>query len=157
MQKEITVRAKMGFELFNHDHTKLLAEVHEGDIHTANLYEESEEYFSKDREGREFKVGELDMAGNLKLEEDFELFNCNGIKFSELREGQYVEHDGEIITKDKALEIFKLGTDKPMYTVTQDFISSILKQVYKDGVNGVDKEVYTALNHGQLIIFEEIK
>ncbi|MBN6186333.1 hypothetical protein JQN58_04950 [Aneurinibacillus sp. BA2021] len=73
MKTEITVRVKEGFKVYNHDYTKLLAEIHDGDSHAAEFYKETEEYFAKDREGRTFKVGELNADGNLIIEDEFEL------------------------------------------------------------------------------------
>jgi hypothetical protein len=50
----------------------LLCDVKEGDELTADLYEETEEYFATDSQGRELYVGCLDMDGKLVLQ-DFEL------------------------------------------------------------------------------------
>ena len=45
----------------------LVAHVTEGE-YEAELHKESGEYFSKDSEGRKFYVGELDILGQLELE-----------------------------------------------------------------------------------------
>jgi hypothetical protein len=73
------------------------------------------------------------------------------IKFSELRAGAFIEHEGEVITKEEALKRIQAGSTSPMYTVTQSFVSSILQQAYADEVNGVDTESYTTENPGKLI------
>jgi len=71
----LKVKAKEGFILYKHDETEILAEVKIGEIFKAKLYEFTEEYFAKDSKGREFYVGELDIDGNLKLDECFEIAN----------------------------------------------------------------------------------
>ncbi|WP_339194634.1 hypothetical protein MKY95_23270 [Paenibacillus sp. FSL P4-0176] len=68
--KQIKVRCTDPFQAFSG--TNLLYEVKEGDELTADLYEETEEYFATDSQGREVYVGCLDMDGNLVLQ-DFEL------------------------------------------------------------------------------------
>ncbi|MEK3776654.1 hypothetical protein MHB85_19330 [Paenibacillus sp. FSL K6-4396] len=68
--KQIKVRCTDPFQAFSG--TNLLYEVKEGDELTADLYEETEEYFATDSQGREVYVGCLDMDGNLVLSE-FEL------------------------------------------------------------------------------------
>ncbi|MGR6546296.1 hypothetical protein [Paenibacillus tundrae] len=68
--KQIKVRCTDPFQAFSG--TNLLYEVKEGDELTADLYEETEEYFATDNQGREVYVGCLDMDGNLVLQ-DFEL------------------------------------------------------------------------------------
>ncbi|QDX93580.1 hypothetical protein EEL30_15520 [Brevibacillus laterosporus] len=78
------------------------------------------------------------------------------IKFSELRLGQFIAHGDDVITQKKALERHNEGTTEPMYTVTQEFIDSILHQIYDDYVKGIDKEKYTAPNDGMLIVFDEV-
>lgn len=61
-------------KIYNHDMTKLTGEIREWDIYEATLYEETEEYFTKDSEGREVFVGEIDRYGGLKLDDLFELY-----------------------------------------------------------------------------------
>lgn len=68
--KQINVRCTDPFQAFSG--TNLLYEVKEGDELTAELYEETEEYYATDSQGREVYVGCLDMDGNLVLSE-FEL------------------------------------------------------------------------------------
>ncbi|SLJ98263.1 MULTISPECIES: hypothetical protein [unclassified Paenibacillus] len=68
--KQIKVRCTDPFQAFSG--TNLLYEVKEGEELTADLYEETEEYFATDSQGREVYVGCLDMDGNLVLQ-DFEL------------------------------------------------------------------------------------
>jgi len=72
MKNSIKVKCKDEFELWGNGKTKLLAEVKEGE-YEAQLYEETEEYFAKDSEGREFLVGEIDNNNKLVLGKDFEL------------------------------------------------------------------------------------
>jgi len=50
---------------------KVSCEVKEGEEFVATLHEESGEYYAKDSKGRDFYVGELNVEGNLKLEEGF--------------------------------------------------------------------------------------
>lgn len=71
MKKLIKVRAIEGFQMFNHDETVLEVEVDEDDELEAELYEETEEYFAKDKRGREVYVGELDVSGQLQLDDCF--------------------------------------------------------------------------------------
>jgi len=77
----IKVKAKEGFVLRNKKE-KILAEIKEGEIFKAKLHD-SDEYFAKDKQGREFCVGELDFNGILKLDECFELSNVISLKRKE--------------------------------------------------------------------------
>ncbi|AGR47415.1 hypothetical protein EMERY_88 [Brevibacillus phage Emery] len=77
------------------------------------------------------------------------------IKFSELPPGQFIAYSDDVISQQKALEIHKAGAKEPMYTIIQEFVDSILHQVFEDAVNGINKELYTAPNDGLLIVFEE--
>lgn len=70
----IKVKAKDAFVLRNYKN-ETVAEIEEGRVYNAKLYEPSGEYFAKDSQGREFYVGELDIEDNLKLDECFELDN----------------------------------------------------------------------------------
>lgn len=73
-KNSIKVKCTEGFEAFQNNKEKtLLAVVKENQEYEATLYKLTEEYFAKDSEGREFLVGEIDMDGNLVLEQDFEL------------------------------------------------------------------------------------
>jgi len=71
MEKVIKVECTEGFTLTNNVE-EVLAEVDEGK-YTAILYEETEEYFSKDAKGREIFVGEIDNDGKLVLQYGFKL------------------------------------------------------------------------------------
>lgn len=51
----------------------IINETYAGDIIDAVLDEDVEEYFGKDRKGREVFVGSLDMYGKLVLEPGFKL------------------------------------------------------------------------------------
>ncbi|WP_197260576.1 hypothetical protein [Brevibacillus laterosporus] len=51
----------------------MLGKIDEGEELIADLYEETEEYFTNDKEGREVYVGELDTSGQLQLEDCFVL------------------------------------------------------------------------------------
>ncbi|MCY7910996.1 hypothetical protein MOB65_19225 [Bacillus inaquosorum] len=51
----------------------IINETYAGDIIEAVLDEDVEEYFGKDRKGREIFVGSLDMYGKLVLEPGFKL------------------------------------------------------------------------------------
>ena len=77
INKTIKVKCISGFKEENMDQTELLAEVFENEVYEAELYEETDEYFAKDSEGREFLVGEIkiDSSGNpkIKLSNEFEL------------------------------------------------------------------------------------
>jgi hypothetical protein len=72
MKNSIKVKCIEKFTLHNSDFTKLLADVEIGE-YTAELYENTEEYFAKDSEGREFLVGEINIDEKLVLEQNFEL------------------------------------------------------------------------------------
>lgn len=73
--KIIRVRCIQSFVEKNIEQTEVLAEVFEGNEYEAELYKETNEYFAKDYEGREFLVGELDCLGSqgIKLGNEFEL------------------------------------------------------------------------------------
>lgn len=71
MKKQIKVRAIEGFTVHNFDESQLLGEVEEGQEFVADLYEDTEEYFTKDMRGREIYVGELDATGKLQLDDCF--------------------------------------------------------------------------------------
>jgi hypothetical protein len=72
MKKNIKVRCMSEFKIYNHDESELIAEVEEKE-YIAELYKETDEYFAKDSEGREFFVGEINIDEQLILVEDFEL------------------------------------------------------------------------------------
>ncbi|WP_103111012.1 hypothetical protein [Brevibacillus reuszeri] len=152
MMQHIMVRAIESFTVYNHDGTILEGEVDEGQEFVANLHEETEEYFTKDKYGREIYVGELDRSGALQLDEAFEIVQT--IKFSELRPGTYIGHGEDVITQEEALKRHEQGDEIPMLTITEEFISSVLQQAYKDDVNGIERESYYAPNKGQLIVFD---
>ncbi|WP_337033224.1 hypothetical protein [Paenibacillus illinoisensis] len=69
--KQIKVRCIESFQVFNHDGTQLFCEVNEGEVLTAQLHEESEEYCTLD--ARDLCVGHLDFYGKLILDDCFEL------------------------------------------------------------------------------------
>lgn len=75
--KIIRVRCIQSFVEKNIEQTEVLAEAFEGNEYEAELYKETNEYFAKDYEGREFLVGELkiDCLGShkIKLGNEFEL------------------------------------------------------------------------------------
>jgi len=70
--KNIHIRVKEDFELFNHDMTNQVGQVFEGEIYIAELYEQTEEYFIKDHKDRKILVGSYDFSGNLNIEDSFE-------------------------------------------------------------------------------------
>lgn|GEM_PF-1451893 len=72
MEKVIKVKCIDEFTLRNHDETEVLAEVEERD-YVAELHEETEEYFAKDDQGREFLVGEININGELVLQDGFKM------------------------------------------------------------------------------------
>lgn len=77
INNKIKVRCINSFVEENMERTEVLAEVFEGNEYEAELYKETNEYFAKDYEGREFLVGELkiDCLGSpkIKLGNEFEL------------------------------------------------------------------------------------
>lgn len=75
IKNKIKVRCVQEFIEKNIEQTEVLAEVFEGNEYEAELYKETNEYFAKDYEGREFLVGELDCLGSqgIKLGNEFEL------------------------------------------------------------------------------------
>lgn len=70
--KQIKVKAIEEFAQYNHDKSKLLNEVYEGEEFVAVFDEESGEYYSSDSEGRTLYIGFTDIDGNLELDESFE-------------------------------------------------------------------------------------
>ena len=72
MKNNIKVKCILEFQLWGEGKTKLMADVKEKE-YEAVLFKETEEYFAKDSEGREFLVGELNSVGKLILEQDFQL------------------------------------------------------------------------------------
>jgi len=74
---EIKVRVREGFTVYNHDQTEVLAKVEMGDVYTAHLHT-SGEYFARDKQGREFYVGEINFEGELVLDEGLELLKGDG-------------------------------------------------------------------------------
>ncbi|WP_231159274.1 DUF7448 domain-containing protein [Clostridium botulinum] len=75
LPKSIRVKCLEEFKLYNNKDKNLIADVKVGE-YTANLLEETEEYFAKDCEGREFLVGEIDYYDNaIILEEGFKVVN----------------------------------------------------------------------------------
>ncbi|MCR8983208.1 hypothetical protein [Brevibacillus laterosporus] len=72
-KKQIKVRAIESFEVYSFNDSELLGKIDEGEELIADLHEETEEYFTNDKEGREVYVGELDSSGQLQLEDCFVL------------------------------------------------------------------------------------
>ena len=70
--KQIKVVCQNPFRVFNQD-GELVGEVTNGEELVATLDDESEEYFAKDKGGKEIFVGFLNVAGNMVLDECFEL------------------------------------------------------------------------------------
>jgi hypothetical protein len=74
------------------------------------------------------------------------------MKFSQLRQGEYIEHNGEIITQSAALELIRTGEQITEFkTVTPEFKQSVLKQSFRDFLELVDSESVTAINDGEII------
>jgi hypothetical protein len=71
LEKKILIKAVKGFYVMNCDKSSVVAMVEADAIYEVYLDNESEEYFSKDKNGREFYVGELDFNGKLILEDGF--------------------------------------------------------------------------------------
>ncbi|MEC0241995.1 hypothetical protein P4H66_19515 [Paenibacillus dokdonensis] len=71
--RQIKVKAIEEFAQYNHDKSKLLNEVYEGEEFVATFDEESGEYYSNDSEGRTLYIGFTDIDGNLELDESFVL------------------------------------------------------------------------------------
>jgi hypothetical protein len=72
MKNIIRVKCLESFTLWGNHKTELLAEVEEKE-YDAQLFEETEEYFAKDSDGREFLVGEINIDRKLILQDGFEL------------------------------------------------------------------------------------
>jgi hypothetical protein len=85
MKNSIKVKCIEGGTIFSNDKGKaVIAVIDEGKKYEASLYKPTEEYFSKDSEGREFLVGEVNIDGKLVLEQNFKLAEdkfCNIIKY----------------------------------------------------------------------------
>ncbi|HIV96620.1 MAG TPA: hypothetical protein H9745_03440 [Candidatus Agathobaculum stercoravium] len=73
ISETILVKSKKAFTIYRLS-GEALAEVLEGKLYVGVLNRETDEYFAKDGQGREFLVGELDKLDELKLEPEFELF-----------------------------------------------------------------------------------
>lgn len=67
------------------------------------------------------------------------------VKFSELSEGDLINHDGEVINKRQAMELIKSGNQRSaLYTVSDNWVDQALKSAWRDSVEEVDDDVYTA-------------
>ena len=73
MDKRIIVRAIEDVTYFNFDETEILGEVVAGQEYEAELFEETEEYFTKDMFGREIYVAEINHEGKFILDNVFEI------------------------------------------------------------------------------------
>jgi len=73
MEKSIKIKSAEQFTIFNNDEGKTVSAVVEEKEYIAKLYKPTQEYFAKDKENREFLVGEIDIDGNLILETGFQL------------------------------------------------------------------------------------
>jgi hypothetical protein len=75
------------------------------------------------------------------------------MKWSQLRQGDLIEHNGEIINQTQALKLIRSGEQKTEFkTVTPEFKDSIMKQAFRDYVELVDdKGNYSAPNNGEVI------
>ncbi|MNW46851.1 hypothetical protein D3C74_241650 [compost metagenome] len=73
MENCIKIRVIDAFTEYNHDKSIVLSEVDEGELLLAELHPDSEEYFAKDKKGREVYIGRLNPTGGLELDEGFEL------------------------------------------------------------------------------------
>jgi hypothetical protein len=69
------------------------------------------------------------------------------VKFSDLRVGTMINHDGEVITKEQAIELIKSGQQRTeLWTVSPNWIQQALKSAWRDTVEEVEDENYTALD-----------
>jgi hypothetical protein len=152
MEKQIWVRALYDFEVHRLGGAEIDGKINEGQVYLAELNEESKEYFAKDDLGREVYVGELDALGQLNLDAHFEIVQT--IKISELRPGSFIAYGSEVITQEEAIKRYQQCDETPMFTISQDFILSVLQQAYEDSANGIDREEYAAPNKGLLIVFD---
>jgi hypothetical protein len=67
------------------------------------------------------------------------------VKFSDLRLGALINHDGEVITKEQAIKIIKLGQQRTeLRTVSPNWIQQALKSAWRDTLEEVEDENYTA-------------
>lgn len=66
------------------------------------------------------------------------------VKLSELKEYAYIGHEGEVITKAKALELLMKGEAGAMVAVNDEYIQDVLTQIYNDVNEGIDKELYSS-------------
>lgn len=156
INNKIKVRCINSFVEENMERTEVLAEVFEGNEYEAELYKETNEYFAKDYEGREFLVGELKIdyleTPKIKLGNEFELIEsekineakdidilkvnkereilCDGnCREEEFTTGLNVEFD---LNKFKGIKIFipgMIGIDECMI---RKYIIDELGQIYNE-------------------------
>jgi len=86
------------------------------------------------------------------LDTNFEIVQT--IKFSKLRPGSFIAYGSEVITQEEAIKRYQQGDETPMFTISRDFILSVLQETYEDSANGIDREEYAAPNKGHLIVFD---
>ncbi|AKC02630.1 hypothetical protein CPT_Stills2 [Bacillus phage Stills] len=66
------------------------------------------------------------------------------VKLSELKDYAFIGHDGEVITKEKALELLKQGKAGAMVAVSDEYIQDVLTKIYNDVNVGIEKEMYSS-------------
>lgn len=79
----------------------------------------------------------------------------NPVRLSELSPRTFLEYQGTIVTAEDVRNLLKNGELKEdVYIVTDDFISSILSQAYKDYQNGISSNILSAPNNGEKVILD---
>ncbi|AKA61431.1 hypothetical protein CPT_Stahl3 [Bacillus phage Stahl] len=78
------------------------------------------------------------------------------VKFSELPAGQYLGHDGNIITKEIAEYLIMRGKCGALATISEEFIQDILDQAYADLRKGIKQDDYTSEQLGKPVEIDVI-
>lgn len=67
------------------------------------------------------------------------------VHIDELRDHQYINCDGEVMTKVKVKELIDKGLNIPLYTVSDEWISKCLESMHDEYMSGNEgSDVYTA-------------
>ncbi|AGY48293.1 hypothetical protein Slash_4 [Bacillus phage Slash] len=66
------------------------------------------------------------------------------VKLSELSPYAYIGHDGDVITKEKAMDLLMQGKAGAMVAVGDGYIQDVLDQVQNDVKNGIEKDYYSS-------------
>lgn len=77
------------------------------------------------------------------------------VKLSSIPPNTMLVCNGEIVSVEYIKSLISSGRKvSDIFTVSQNYIVSILKNVYKDHINGVTKDVYNAPNQGDKVVID---